>query len=37
MYIKEIPILNYDEAYLGDLKSSPNSDEFGKVGLGEEF
>ena len=30
--IDEIPKFNYDEAYLGDLKCSPNSDEFGKVG-----
>ena len=35
--IKEIPKFNYDEAYSGDLESSPNSDEFGKVGLGDEF
>ena len=37
--IKKIPNPSYDEAeaYLGDLKSSPNSDEFGKVGWGEEF
>ena len=37
LYIDEIPNFDYAEAYLGDLKSSPNWDEFGKVGLGEEF
>ena len=32
-------ITNLPESYVGvgDLKSTPNSDEFGKVGLGEEF
>ena len=35
--MKEILNFKYDDAYLGDLNSSTNSDEFGKVGLGEEF
>ena len=30
-------ITNLAKIFLGDFKSSPNSDEFGKVGLGEEF
>ena len=30
-------IVHCDEAYLGDLESSPTSDDCWKVGLGEEF
>ena len=33
--IKKIPNPNYDEGYLGYLKSNPNSDDFGEVGSGE--
>ena len=36
MYIKKIPNPNHDAGYLGYLRGSPNSDEFGEVGSGEE-